>query len=93
MADSPLSRLIDASSLGTPDARLLRSLTDDKTARRIVVRSEQIRDAIHAATPCNRWYCPTSGEVECGVHGGFDVCCDRTDLHQPIDRSRHERRP
>lgn len=116
MADSPLRRLLDASSLGTPDARLLSALTPDNTARRIVERSEQIRDAIDAATPCfapdishyskqltaltgnpvrairssapalercTLWYCPTSGEIECGTHGGFDVCCARPDLHQP----------
>lgn len=26
---------------------------------------------------CMRVYiCPSSGEDECPVHGGFDVCCD-----------------
>lgn len=26
---------------------------------------------------CDRVYmCPTSGEFECPLHGGFDVCCD-----------------
>lgn len=29
------------------------------------------------------YYCPTSGETESPCHGGFDVCCDRPDLHQP----------
>ncbi|MER7331786.1 MULTISPECIES: hypothetical protein [unclassified Micromonospora] len=91
MAESPIRRLINASSLGTPDARLLRGLTDDETARRIVERSEQIGEAIDAATPCDRWFCPTSGEVECGVHGGFDVCCNRIDLHQPITVQPHHR--
>lgn len=26
---------------------------------------------------CDQCYdCPTSGERECRVHGGFDICCD-----------------
>ncbi len=85
MTGSQVGRLIEASSLGTPEARRLRATVPDDTARRIVERSEQIREAIHAATPCVTWFCPTSGEVECGVHGGFDVCCDRYDLHQPSE--------
>lgn len=29
------------------------------------------------ATCCERTYlCPTSGETECPLHGGFDVCCN-----------------
>lgn len=35
-------------------------------------------------TCCDRlYYCPTAGEDECDVHGGFDVCCNRPDLHRP----------
>lgn len=30
------------------------------------------------------YFCPTSGEVESACHGGFDVCCDRPDLHGPV---------
>lgn len=30
------------------------------------------------------YYCPTSGDMESPVHGGFDTCCDRPDLHQPV---------
>ena len=38
-----------------------------------------------AATCCERvYFCPTSGETECPVHGGFDACCDRPDLHRPV---------
>jgi hypothetical protein len=84
MTDSPIRWLINASSLDTPDAARLRAATDDDTAAQIVARADGIREAIHNATPCQRWWCPTSGKVECGVHGGFDVCCNRTDLHQPI---------
>lgn len=29
------------------------------------------------------YFCPTSGDVEDPRHGGFDVCCDRPDLHRP----------
>lgn len=29
---------------------------------------------------CDQMYvCPTSGEEECTVHGGFDRCCDNPD--------------
>lgn len=120
MTDSPIRRLIDASSLGTGDAQYLRSLVPDDVAARIVQRSKQISAAIDAATTClapdvdhwskqtqaltgqavhtvrgpawvldacDLWHCPTSGSVECGRHGGFDVCCDRPDLHQPIRRA------
>lgn len=66
------------------DADTLAGVTPSEVARRIVVRADDIREAIHRATPCNLWHCPTSGDVECGTHGGFDTCCDRTDLHQPI---------
>jgi hypothetical protein len=27
------------------------------------------------------YWCPTVGEIECGVHGGFDVCCEHPELH------------
>lgn len=30
------------------------------------------------------YWCPTSGQTESDCHGGFDVCCDRPDLHRPI---------
>lgn len=26
------------------------------------------------------------GETECPRHGGFDICCDRLDLHVPQSR-------
>lgn len=29
-------------------------------------------------------YCPTSGENESPVHGGFSVCCDSPELHRPV---------
>ncbi|MFJ1539210.1 hypothetical protein ACIODS_11775 [Micromonospora chalcea] len=82
MTGSPIERLIEASSLGTHDAQRLRATVTDDTARRIVERAKQVR---REDAPCETWFCPTSGEVECGVHGGFDVCCDRYDLHQPSE--------
>ncbi|WP_328344633.1 glycosyl hydrolase family 28-related protein [Micromonospora sp. NBC_00421] len=111
-SDSPIRRLIEASSLGTPDARKLRDSVPDDTAQRIVERAAALstRDCVvnvknfgavgdgitddapaiqaaidAAATPCEMWFCPTSGETECGVHGGFDVCCNRPDLHRPVE--------
>lgn len=29
------------------------------------------------------YFCPTSNEDECAVHGGFDVCCAAPELHHP----------
>jgi hypothetical protein len=38
----------------------------------------------HVCKPGARYfYCPTSARVESDCHGGFDVCCDRPDLHMP----------
>lgn len=31
-----------------------------------------------------RYYCPTSGDVEDDERGGFDVCCDRPNLHMGV---------
>lgn len=31
------------------------------------------------------YYCPTSGDEESASHGGFDTCCDRPDLHRPVE--------
>jgi hypothetical protein len=30
------------------------------------------------------YFCPTSGQMESHTQGGFDVCCDRPQLHQPV---------
>jgi hypothetical protein len=32
-----------------------------------------------------RYYCPASGDIEDTRWGGFDVCCDRPDLHELIE--------
>ncbi|MEV4415005.1 hypothetical protein [Catellatospora sp. NPDC049609] len=37
----------------------------------------------HTPTCPDLYYCPTSGEVESGCHGGFDTCCAAPQLHQP----------
>lgn len=31
---------------------------------------------LHGDVCPHAYTCPTSGEVECKCHGGFDVCCD-----------------
>jgi|LakMenEpi03Aug12_release.lakeMendotaPanAssembly.Ray.scaffolds.fasta_scaffold219531_2 hypothetical protein len=36
----------------------------------------------HARCCDQVYYCPSSNDHECPVHGGFDVCCDRIDLHE-----------
>ncbi|MFG1846859.1 hypothetical protein [Micromonospora carbonacea] len=96
VGDSPIRRLIEASSLGTPEARALAAGAPDEVARRIVDRASQIDtdeawDAVTQAQgeQCAPYYCPTSGDVECCPgHSGWVVCCDRPDLHQPTtDRS------
>lgn len=38
----------------------------------------------HTCPPGHLYACPTSLEVESSCHGGFDVCCDRPDLHVPL---------
>jgi hypothetical protein len=35
-------------------------------------------------TADQRYFCPTSGDVEHPTHGGFDVCCGHPELHRPI---------
>ncbi|HEX5568074.1 MAG TPA: hypothetical protein VFY14_14300, partial [Streptomyces sp.] len=42
-------------------------------------------DDAHQCKPgASTYYCPASGETESDCHGGFDVCCGRPDLHQPL---------
>ncbi|MGW5003290.1 hypothetical protein ACWEP8_37180 [Streptomyces hydrogenans] len=39
----------------------------------------------HTCPPAaGTYFCPTSGALESPCHGGFDVCCARPDLHEPI---------
>lgn len=46
----------------------------------------QATEGEHVCKPGARlYYCPASGETESDCHGGFDICCDRPDLHQPVD--------
>lgn len=36
------------------------------------------------------YWCPTDdgqGETECPRHGGFNICCDKPELHVPMDRA------
>ncbi|WP_318205355.1 hypothetical protein [Streptomyces sp. SCL15-4] len=49
--------------------------------RRLAGEAQQ--DA-HVCRPgAGYYYCPTSARVESDCHGGFDVCCDRPELHLP----------
>lgn len=42
-------------------------------------------DEPHVCKPdASVYFCPASGEIESDCHGGFDVCCDRPDLHRPV---------
>lgn len=57
--------------------------TDPPAARPVV--GEQPDTAEHVCKPgAARYFCPTSGTMESTCHGGFDVCCDRPDLHQLV---------
>lgn len=54
--------------------------------RAVTAIGDAIRDAHLTRKPCTPYYCPTSGDTECcPAHSGWDVCCDRPDLHRPID--------
>jgi hypothetical protein len=47
-----------------------------------------------AACGCEgAYFCPTSSDVECPNHGGFDVCCDQTHLHTTPDNLRKRDHP
>lgn len=45
MTDQAINNLIEASSLGTPNAQALRAATSDETTRRIVQRTEEFAAA------------------------------------------------
>ena len=30
------------------------------------------------------YFCPTSEDIECPHHSGFDVCCNQTEAHVPV---------
>ena len=57
--------------------------------------SRRTRDALEIAIAAARerlldcgcadiYYCPQSDDIECPRHSGFDVCCDRLDLHVAV---------
>ncbi|MDJ0342226.1 hypothetical protein QMK19_03370 [Streptomyces sp. H10-C2] len=39
---------------------------------------------VSSPAPGAIYFCPTSGDVESPIHGGFDTCCDRPDLHRSL---------
>lgn len=44
-------------------------------------------EALHPYHCCDQeYFCPTSNERECPLHSGFDVCCNRPDLHEPLTK-------
>lgn len=56
--------------------------------RRVADETADAETEVHVCKPgATVYYCPTSGETESDCHGGFDVCCDRPDLHQPTDEA------
>ncbi|MCX5000920.1 hypothetical protein [Streptomyces longwoodensis] len=51
----------------------------------------EARQNKHVCKPgAGYYYCPTSARVESDCHGGFDVCCDRPDLHMPATAARQD---
>ncbi|MEU3613449.1 hypothetical protein ABZ725_14195 [Streptomyces sp. NPDC006872] len=85
-ADDPLAGYLEelsaaAEAVVTPEKteRLLRQIA----GRQLPAVGEQPDTAEHVCKPgAARYFCPTSGKTESACHGGFDVCCDRPDLHQ-----------
>lgn len=57
-------------------------LEDGTVVVTLKVRDQVSKDA--RPKPDERYFCPTSGDVESPRHGGFDVCCDRPELHRPV---------
>jgi hypothetical protein len=59
-----------------------RNLTDQQHAGLLgVLRG----DEPHACRPGAGYYwCPTAGEVESDCHGGFGICCDQPERHEPL---------
>lgn len=56
----------------------------EQELRRMAGETPAAETEAHVCKPgASVYYCPTSGETESDCHGGFDVCCDRPDLHQP----------
>lgn len=39
------------------------------------------------------YYCPTSQDVECPRHSGFDTCCGDVEAHQPLPDGLRDREP
>lgn len=57
------------------------SVLDSRTGKPSARSIDEIIDQL----ACDAYYCPTSGEDECAVHGGFDVCCAHPELHEYTD--------
>lgn len=77
--------------------RLLCAVWNDAVSyesfRRVrVIEQQRKKKAIEAHPPCcdKVYWCPMVGAVECPDHGGFDVCCTRPDLHDPLKEGTHE---
>lgn len=50
---------------------------DDTLPREEVLSRMAPLPRVQISECCDQAYvCPTSGELECAVHGGFDRCCD-----------------
>ncbi|WP_329215144.1 hypothetical protein OG352_06135 [Streptomyces sp. NBC_01485] len=55
-----------------------------RVLRRLAEAPQPETQDAHVCKPgASTYYCPTSGQTESDCHGGFDVCCDRPELHAP----------
>lgn len=76
------------SSAAEPVADRVRRVLDGYGVREfdgtcgVVGLDRLVADVIDATGCCSTFWCPTVDAVECPTHGGFDVCCDRPDLHR-----------
>ncbi len=62
----------------------LRGIEPDRLAIVVSIAVARLADS----APMALYFCPTSGEVESPCHSGFDVCCERPDLHRPVTGSK-----
>jgi hypothetical protein len=50
----------------------------------LIITDEDYDDSSDCNEDCPIYYCPSSSQYECPVHGGFDVCCDHPEKHIPL---------
>lgn len=84
-----LMDLAEAAGLGAANigGAELEAVSYAEAVRRLAELDPAKADASTNQGPCcgHTYLCPTAKAIECGEHGGFDVCCAHPELHVPID--------